>query len=406
MVAGHLQEKNGLYYVVLGYKDEKGKRRQPWIPTGLPVKGNKRKAELFLAETRKNFVIPEPINKDGTQELSPNMLFSDFMLVWLEVVKNTIDITTYASYSMMVKRKICPYFEKLGITLGKLEARHIQAFYLSEQKTVSANTVIHEHANIHKALKYAVKMDLIPSNPAAKVERPRVQKFIPDYYNATELEQLFETTDYHRLSLLIRITAFYGLRRSEALGLKWDAFDFEKETFTIKHILNCVRLDGKTMLVGEDRAKTFCSLRTLPLVSNFKECLLALKQQQEFNKKICGNSYNNNYLGYVFVDEMGSIIKPDYVSRTFRSLLEKHGLRRIRFHDLRHSCASLLLGQGVQMKQIQDWLGHGDIATTSNIYAHLDFTSKVSSAEVLSGGLSFPEFKGNNNPWERQGDKR
>ena len=113
------------------------------------------------------------------------------------------------------------------------------------QKTVSPGTVIHYHANIHKALKYAVKMDLIPFNPADKVERPKKQRYIADYYRQEELERLLEAPKDHPYSLLIQMTAFYGLRRSEALGLKWDAIDFERDTITIKHIVTNAKIDGK-----------------------------------------------------------------------------------------------------------------------------------------------------------------
>ena len=90
---------------------------------------------------------------------------------------------------------------------------------------------------------------------------------------------------------------------------------------------------------------------------------------------------------YVFVDAMGNLIQPDSVTTGFPQLLKENGLRRIRFHDLRHSCASLLLKKGVPMKQIQEWLGHSDFSTTANIYSHLDYSSKVSSAEAMLNGL-------------------
>ena len=149
------------------------------------------------------------------------------------------------------------------------------------QKTVSPGTVIHYHANIHKALKYAVKMDLIPFNPADKVERPKKQRYIADYYRQEELERLLEASKDHPYSLLIQMTAFYGLRRSEALGLKWDAIDFERDTITIKHIVTNAKIDGKCEIVCADRAKTKSSLRSLPLVSNIREKLLVLREQQE-----------------------------------------------------------------------------------------------------------------------------
>ena len=334
MIAGHLQIKNDYYYMVLSYLDANGKRKQPWFPTGLPIKNNKKRAEKMLLELRQTYVPPAEHKSNG--ELSADMLFADFMELWLEVVRNSIEKTTFSSYTQMVKGKIAPYFRKTGVKLGELQARHIQSFYLYELKTVSASTVIHEHANIHKALKYAVKMDLIPYNPADKMERPKKQKYIADYYRLEELEQLFEATKDHPYSLLIQITAFYGLRRSEALGLRWDAIDFERNTITIRHIVTNAKIDGKYEIVREDRAKTKSSLRSLPLVDNIREKLLALKEQQKENKRICGNCYNREYDGYVFVDVMGNIFNPRNLSSNFSKLLELKGLRHIRFHDLRH----------------------------------------------------------------------
>ena len=258
-------------------------------------------------------------------------------------------------------------------------------------KTVSPGTVIHYHANIHKALKYAVKMDLIPFNPADKVERPKKQRYIADYYRQEELERLLEASKDHPYSLLIQMTAFYGLRRSEALGLKWDAIDFERGTISVIRTVTTITVDGKQMEIEQQSAKTKSSLRSLPLVDNIREKLLALKEQQKENKRICGNCYNREYDGYVFVDVMGNIFNPRNLSSNFSKLLELKGLRHIRFHDLRHSCASLLLANDVPMKQIQEWLGHSDISTTANIYSHLDYKSKLTSANVMDNVLTLPE---------------
>ncbi|WP_419059877.1 site-specific integrase [Hominenteromicrobium sp.] len=389
MIAGHLQIKNDYYYMVLSYLDANGKRKQPWFPTGLPIKNNKKRAEKMLLELRQTYVPPAEHKSNG--ELSADMLFADYMELWLEVVRNSIEITTFSSYTQMVKGKIVPYFRKTGVKLGELQARHIQSFYLYELKTVCPNTVIHEHANIHKALKYAVKMDLIPFNPADKVERPKKQRYIADYYRQEELERLLEASKDHPYSLLIQMTAFYGLRRSEALGLKWDAIDFERDTITIKHIVTNAKIDGKCEIVCADRAKTKSSLRSLPLVSNIREKLLALREQQKENRRVCGNCYSKKYDGYVFVDAMGNILNPRSVTANFSKLLEQNGLRHIRFHDLRHSCASLLLANDVPLKQIQEWLGHSDIGTTANIYSHLDYKSKITSANVMDNILTLPD---------------
>ena len=180
----------------------------------------------------------------------------------------------------------------------------------------------------------------------------------------------------------------YGLRRSEALGLKWDAIDFQNNTITIRHTVTSCNLDGKHIQIAQDTTKTKSSMRTLPLVPAFKEKLLKLKEQQEEYKRVCGRCYNKKYLEYICVDEMGTLISPHYLTSSFPKLLEKNNLRHIRFHDLRHSCASLLLANGVPMKQIQEWLGHSDFSTTANVYAHLDYNSKLSSADAMVNGLS------------------
>lgn len=397
MIAGHLQIKKDYYYIVLNYVDSDGKRKQPWIPTGLPVKGNKKRAEKMLSETRLNFV--PPVSKKSDGELSENMPFADYMEMWLEIIRSSVEKTTFTSYTQMVTGRIAPYFRKTEITLGEIQAKHIQSFYLHELKTLSANSVIHEHANIHKALKYAVKMDLIPFNPADKVERPKKQKYIADYYRLDELEKLFEVSKDHPYALLIQMTAFYGLRRSEALGLRWDAIDFERNTITIKHIVTNAKIDGKCEIIREDRAKTKSSLRSLPMVGNIREKLLEVKDQQKENKRICGNCYNKEDEGYVFVDAMGKLFNPRCVTENFNKLLERNNMRHIRFHDLRHSCASLLLANDVPMKQIQEWLGHSDISTTANIYSHLDFKSKITSANIMDNILNLPEA--NVTGWKR-----
>ena len=392
MIAGHLQIKNDNYYMVLNYTDANGKRRQPWIPTGLPAKGNKRRAEKLLLDTRKSFV-PPVVSKEN-EDISSDMLFADYMELWLEIIRSSVEKTTFSSYTQMVKGKIAPYFRNTGLTLDGIQTKHIQSFYLHELKTVSPGTVIHYHANIHKALKYAVKMDLIPFNPADKVERPKKDRFIGSFYDTEEVNKLFEVSKGTKLEVPILFGAFYSLRRSEAIGLKWDAIDFDQNTITIRHTVTSCDLDGKRVLVASDTTKTKSSLRTLPLVPFVKERLLVLKKEQENNRRLCGRSYHKQLAGYVCINEMGDLIKPHYVTEQFPKLLDANGLRRIRFHDLRHSCASLMLANGVPMKQIQEWLGHSDFSTTANFYAHLEYQSKMSSASAMMQGVDLSGITG------------
>ena len=388
MVAGHLQEKNGMFYVVLNYRDENGKRKTPWISTNLPVRGNKKRAENFMMDVRRNFVPPNVQRIEEREAMQKgDILFTDFLLKWLRVAKSTVKLTTYASYEMMATRIIIPYFETLNIKLKELTTEDIQEFYSAQLERVSANTVIHYHAVIHRALKYAVKIKTIQSNPAVNVERPRKEKFIGSFYDKKEINTLFDIIQGHPLEVAIKLAAFYGLRREEIIGLKWTAIDFENNTLTIQHTVTECNLDGKHIEVASDTAKTDSSLRTMPLVTNFRAMLLAKKEKQEHYRKLCGRSYCKEYLDYIFVNEMGERWKPRYLSDGFKRILEQNDLRRIRFHDLRHTCASLLLANNVPMKKIQEWLGHSDFSTTANIYAHLDFQSKISSAEAMLTGL-------------------
>ena len=302
-----------------------------------------------------------------------------------------VKATTYSSYEAMVKSSIEPYFRSRGYTLRGLEARHIQQFYSEKLKTVKPNLVIHYHAVIHQALKYTMKTDLVTQNVAMKVDRPKKNDYQPVFLDADELKHLFEVVRGTKLELPVLVAAFYGLRRGEVCGLKWDAIDFERGTLTIKHTVTSMQVDGKTKMYAQDSAKTKSSMRTLPLVGSFAEYFRDVKAAQELNKQVCGNCYNYEYDGYVFVDELGNLMRPDYLTSYFPQYIQKHGLRRMRFHDLRHSCASLLLANGIPLKQIQDWLGHSDFSTTANIYAHLGYSSKLSSAQAMVNGMVLPE---------------
>lgn len=332
MVAGHLQEKNGIYYVVLTYKTYDGKRKTKWQSTGLPIKGNKRRAEAMMRELQDDF--EPPVDPNGPP--SKAMLFADYLVQWLEIAKSTVKLTTYASYKELSNSRIIPYFRNLGVTLGDLKAVHIQAFYQEQLERVKPNTVIHYHAVIHRALKYAVKTDLIDVNPADKVDRPKKNEFTGNFYSKDEMNALFDAVRGSKIEVAVMLTAFYGLRRSEVVGLKWAAVDFEQNTIEICHTVTTVRLDGKEVLVESNGTKTKSSKRTLPLVPVFRERLLALQEEQKENRKLCGRCYNKKYADYICVDAMGNLLKPDYLSNSFQIILQNYHLRRIRFHDLRH----------------------------------------------------------------------
>ena len=188
--------------------------------------------------------------------------------------------------------------------------------------------------------------------------------------------------------MVIQLAAYYGLRRSEVLGIRWSAIDDEKGTLSINHKVTEGMVDGRHQIYTEDKLKTKSSFRTLPLIPAVRALLDEQRARQEEYRRLFKKSYCTEYLDYVCTDEMGRLFRPNYITDHFKLLLKQHGLRHIRFHDLRHSCASLLLSQGIPMKQIQEWLGHSTFATTADIYSHLDFNSKLESAQAISDAFA------------------
>lgn len=493
MVAGHLREQNGIYQIILSWKDINGKRKSKQISTGLPIKGNKKRAEQMLLKARTEFDPESTINnadlyfgkflqkwlkerasmmnpdvyaghaynvrasigvyfdahpvslqnlsmgdlesfyehermankastktllklhetviislayaveqgwisKNPAERVNPcikdsQILFTAFLQKWLRMMKTTVKTTTYSSYAKCINKRVVPYFDEHypGLRLTEVTAQHIQDYYTHEMldNGLSANTVKHRHANIRKALQYAYTIDLIPGNPAAKVELPKIEKYIGTYYNAAQLDQMFKIFKGDPAEFGVITAAFYGLRRSEIVGLKWDAIDFERKTITIRHTVTEATVDGKTKLVISDSTKTKSSFRTLPLVAPFEQILLRMKAEQDQNRKLCGSCYCREYLDYIYVNEIGELIRPSYLTDHVPAVLKKHNMPKLRFHDLRHSCASLLFAHGVPLKEIQAWLGHSTIGTTANIYTHLDENSKLESANAIISILPY-----------------
>lgn len=380
MITGSLQIKNNRWYVVLNlYVD--GKRRPKWVSTAIAAPGNKRAANKALQDTIQEY-------EDKSHQIVSNVadeLFADYMQNWLSSAKSSLQPTTMQGYSLMVNGRIETYFRPKGIKLGKLQPLHIHEFYqsiLAEGKTTS--TVIHYHSIIRKALNQAFKLGIIPSNPADRVDRPKKNKFMAGYYTQEEVVSLLDATSDDPLNIVIFICVYCGLRRSEVLGLRWSAIDFERKTITINHKVVELNVNGKFVPVGMDCLKTASSYRTLPMIPELEKRLLVEKEKQKSCRKLHGKAYSKEWNDYVCVNQKGNIMRPSYVSNHYVLLLKKYGLRKIRFHDLRHTFASFLVRNKIQMKQVQEWMGHSDIGTTGNIYSHLAFDSKLETANVIS----------------------
>lgn len=381
-VTGSLAERSGKYTAILNLYDEAGRRKQKSIALGIPVKGNKRKAQAMLDELKREYG-----NADAKLAWAKleSPLFADFLQDWLKTTAPTIERTTYQSYESMIDARLDPFFRERRLRLCDVEPRHIRELHESIFKDgCNANTVIHYHAVVRKALQYAVKNELIGENAADRVDRPKKSKYLAGFYSKDELAALFEATKEDSMAAVIQLAAYYGLRRSEVLGIRWSAVDFARGTLSINHKVTEGKVDGRETLFTEDKLKTKSSFRTLPLIPAVRALLLERQKKQAEYRAMFKRSYCEDYADYICVDEMGKLFRPNYVTDHFKLLLHQNGLRPIRFHDLRHSCASLLLSQGIPMKQIQDWLGHSTFATTADIYSHLDFASKQDSADAIA----------------------
>lgn len=381
-MTGSLQIKNGKYYAVLNVTDVNGNRKQKWISTGMETKGNKKRAEQFLRDKLKEFELKGNI-------LQTDMLFSDYVLQWLNLAKLRLDESTYQSYKFLANAHIVPYFNNSKVTLDKLTRNDLQMYVNHKYENgrrddkggLSAKSVKSHMVLIKQALKEAVKSNLIASNPSDYIVLPKIKKFESSFYTVNQLKELFVLIESEPLYPLIYITAVFGLRRSEVLGLKWDSINFDNNTLTIKHTVV-----GEGKIIAKDSTKNTSSYRSYPISEDVKSMLLSLMSNKEKNKMLFGNEYNAN--DYVFCWDNGNPYKPDYISRHFKQILIKYNLPVIRFHDLRHSCASLLVSNGFTLKDIQEWLGHADIQTTANIYAHLDTERKANIMKSMTDVFS------------------
>ena len=376
MLKGSIQTKSGgkNYYAVINGFDENGKRKQKWVNTGIPTKGNnKRKAEEKLAEILAEY------GKDGV-DINKDAYFIDFMAEWLETMKASIAPTTYDGYSYIFNSHIKPYFKPKKLKVKDVTPFAIQKYVNGKlSKGLSNNTIRRHLANISKCLDSAIKQNMIAFNPVKRIEMPRKQRFTgAKYYNEKQIEKLLEYSKSDPLEAVILLTLFYGLRRSEVLGLKWDAVDFEAKIITIKHTV--IRI-GKT-LHKSDRTKNDASNASFPMPDKIINVLMELKRQQLELKALQPNDYVDE--GYVFTKLNGEVLMPEYVSKHFLLILKNNDLPRIRFHDLRHSSASYLKYLGFDLKDIQTWLRHKDIQTTMNLYTHLDMEAKENIAEILN----------------------
>ena len=379
---GSLSVKYGTYYAIINLKDENGKRKQKWIPTGYPVKGNKKKAEKFLRDK-----IAEWESKNV--EYYTNMKFSDYLEKWLLEIKNEVKPNTYRSYKGNMENHIIPYFKAKGIELQELKPRDLTEYYQYKVNSseLSTTTIKHHHQNISKALTDAVEKGFISVNPSSSAKTPKQEKFETTFLNTSQINKLLDFLKGSQIELPVELCCIYGFRRSEVLGLKWSAIDFENGTIHIsetlqqstKKINETYNIDGGNNYTST--TKNVSSNRTLPLTKRARKLLLSQLESQRKYKEILGSGYTDN--DYVCTYANGKVITPNYLTKNFHKAIIKTDLPSIRLHDLRHSVASNLLNMGFTVVQVAEWLGHSSSTTTLSFYAHIDKTSKMAIANAL-----------------------
>jgi len=383
---GHIRQRTkGSYTIVisLGKDPETGKRKQQWVT----VKGTKKDAERKLAELMHQV-------DTGTFIKPARLTVADYLKQWLQdyVAVNTSP-RTHERYSEIVNLHLVP---ALGsIALMNLQPQHIQDCYAKALKSgrrngkggLSAFTVHKHHRVLFEALRHGVKRGLLIRNAAEAVDPPRpkfkeMSTLGPDEAHAF-LEAARETPYY----TLFHTALYTGLRRSELLGLRWCDVDLEMATLSVVQTLH--RLRNGEYLVSQTKSRRSRRLVALPPSSAIM--LREYREAQEATRSLIGVPLLTT--GLVFSHPDGRPYRPDSVSRAFVTLAKAVGLNGVRFHDLRHTHATLMLRQGVHPKIVSERLGHSSVAITLDTYSHVVPGLQEKAARQFEEGLqrTFPE---------------
>ncbi|WP_338898142.1 site-specific integrase [Streptomyces sp. TG1A-60] len=373
--------------------------------------GNTRKRVRVYGTTRKEALakLTEKIaaSNRGLPVPSAQGSVAAYLTYWLEnVAVHQLRENTHTRYAACVDRYLIPGLGKKRIT--KITAKDVRT-WLNQLRTtcqccargidadrdqprccaagaccskrLSPLTLTYIHSVLKSALEHAVREEEIPRNVARNVRTgtPRPRRFEP--LTADEARQFLTATRGHRLHALFELALHTGLRKGELLGLHWEDLDLGSGTAAIRRTLQRTSAGGLTTLPTKTRA----SERRIALPAR---CLQSLKhhhEQQQHECEAAGTTWQHN--GHVFTTPQGRPIDPTNLTRTFTTLLRKAGLRRIRFHDLRHSTATLLLEQGVELVVIKELLDHAHIGVTATVYAHVRLRLQRQAIDTLSNAL-------------------
>lgn len=419
LIGGFISPKKGYYYIVLNRKDKDGKRKPLWISTGLPaIEENKAEAESKCLSARiqysldvKNGVADKTFEHETPEKKvvqdnfddnhSANPLFADLLNEWLEFrhpdnivvgedfnFDKTIKLNTWAGYAENIKRNLYPTFKAYGCTVKEITPELLKGHYAYRLKHGKKKaTVAKDYTIINQALNYAVSKKMISVNPNSAITLHKIEKYNAATLNAEQMQYYLEFIVGDIIEIPILLGGFYGMRRSECLGVRESQFDFKHKFFRANHTVTKVTIDNKKIYIPSDKLKTDLSNRTYPLIPYVEERIKAKIAENKELRELCGSSYSKEWLGYICVNPLGEIIDPDYITNRHRDLLKKADLPPVRFHDLRHSCVGLMMANEVPMERIRDWVGHSDIRTTVNTYGHLEYHSKKKTAKIIEKSL-------------------
>jgi integrase len=295
---------------------------------------------------------------------------------WLIAIQPRVRPKTFVSYEGTVRRHITPYLGKQPI--DRLTPQQIAALLTHKtQQGLSSRSVKYTLDVLRLALGRAVKWGVVMRNVAALVDAPRIRHRPVTVLTPEQARQLTEAARGDRLEALYLVGLSLGLRLGEVLGLKWSDIDLAKRELRVQRALQ--RQTGKGLL--EVETKTDRSRRALIMPIVLEDALRRWQVTQNLERHVAGSLWHRS--DFVFTTTFGTPQDQSDVNRSFHKLLSRAGLQRIRFHDLRHSCASLLLAQGMSPRVVMETLGHSRIALTMDIYSHVLPALKRDAADAM-----------------------
>ncbi|MHA2064064.1 MAG: tyrosine-type recombinase/integrase [Candidatus Thorarchaeota archaeon] len=312
----------------------------------------------------------------GLTYISTKMTLSEYMTSWLSSVKASYRQTTWTHYNHVSLRYILPKIGKIKIS--DLRTNHIQNLYDSLlHQGVGVYTILKIHAVLHRALSQASRTGMIGQNPATNTIRPKPPVKEKEILDESQVNQILVGSKGTRLGPIIHLALVTGLRQMELLGLKWSDLDTMEKTLRVERQLERPNSQGSMFAPPKSKA----GIRTLSIGSTTNQVLLEHYEGQESERSVAGERWQDHEL--IFTTSKGTPINPRNLLRDFKRLLAELDLPEITFHELRHTCASILLKRGIPLIDVSRLLGHSRPSITLNIYGHLIPSLQAETAEKI-----------------------